>query len=313
MKRLIKKFLTLITCLALLSALCVSPAFGAYADESLDGGTVLIDIDFSDPAVEDEFTHGWTSGWQIIEEKFHTTAKWESACLTRPIDGFGELDIVVSVDFFIAYSEEYAQKEAVLSIGIVNNPDCIADDNYGASGATIRFYKEWESLLASFTSGDSAWLRDSQWKFVSPEPTVHTLEMTFKASKTVTVKVDGNVLSHSDGKMMQDVDYTEHVDFSTGYFAVKSTNTANYIDNIKVVAYEPSGDVPDPTPRPNPAGDIANGPDSNNGNGLGAPNGSNVNVRDQESGCGSSISGTAGAIFTALTGITLIALKKKRK
>ena len=311
MKKTFKKLLTFIICSALAFALFIAPAFSAYADDAEDG-TVLIDVDFSDPAIADEFTKGWTSGWKIIDEKFHTTAKWESACLTRPIRGFGEKDIVVTVDFFIAYSEEYIQHEAVLSIGIVNNPDCIADENYGASGATVRFYKEWESLYASFTSA-AARIQDSQWKFISPTPEVHTLEMTFKASKTVTVKVDGNVLSHSDGKMMQDVDYTEFVDFDTGYFAVKSTNSDNYIDNIKVVAYEPSGDVPDPTPKPNPSGDVANEPDNNNGNENDAPNGSNVNVKDKEPGCGSAISGATGFALTGLSGITLIIAKKRKR
>ena len=309
MKKLFKRLLTAITSSALVFALCITPALGAYADGGSDG-TVIIDIDFSDPAIAEEFTCGWTTGWEIVEETFRTTAKWESACLTRPINGFGEKDIVLTVDFFIAYSEDYAGNEAVLSIGIVNNPDCIADENYGASGATIRFYKEWESLFASFTSG-TAWMVDSQWKFVSPSPVVRTLEMTFKANKTVTVKVDGNILTHSNGQSMLNVDYTDYVDFSTGYFAVKSTNVANYVDNIKVVSYEPTEEILDPTPAPNPAGDITNGTDNNNGNGNGEPNGSNVNVQDK-TGCGIAISGTAGFAFALAAGVAL-RISKKRK
>lgn len=308
MGKLFKRLLTMITSLALVFALCIAPVYGAYAAGD-DEGTVLIDVDFSDPAVADEFTRGWTTGWEIIDGKFHTTAKWESACLTRPIHGFGEKDIVVSVDFFIAYAD-YAEREPAICIGVVNNPACIADDDYGASGATMRFYKNWESLYASF-AGFSGWMVDSQWKFIQENPEVHTLQMIFRANKTVTVKVDGNILTHSNGDSMSDVDYTDFVDFDTGYIAVKSTNLGNYVDNIKVVAYEPSSDIPDPTGEPNPSGDITNGPDDNNGNGNGEPNGSNVNVKDK-SGCGSAISGTAGFALALAAGVGLV-ISKKRK
>lgn len=293
-----KKLLVIFTCVVLLIALCVAPIGGVLADEPEDEGTVVVDIDFSDPEIASEFGVGWAGGWEIRNEQFHTTQAWESSYYKQPIENFGKKKTVVTVDFFIACGTDMP----AFSFGVVDDPSCIADDYYGTSGVTLRFRDGLEQLYASFTgNGEGEWMCDSQGGFVvSENPVAHTLEMTFDADKTVTVKVDGEVLSHSNGKTMSKLDYASKHDFSTGYLAMKATNVDSYVDNIKVVQYDVS------------AGDVSEEPINSFVNNS-EVNGSNATIKGDGSGCNSAIGGAAGVLLVAAAGGALVVAKLKNR
>lgn len=293
-----KKLFAIFTIIALLAVLCVTPVFGAFAEDAEDEGTVIVDIDFSDPEIASEFGVGWAGGWEIKDERFHTTQAWESSYYKQGIDDFGTKKTVVTVDFFIAYGTDMP----AFSFGVVDNPSCIADDYYGTSGVTLRFRNGQEQLYASFTgNGEGEWIQDSQWGFIVEEnPVEHTLEMIFDADKTVTVKVDGNVLSHSNGKTMEKIDYASKHDFSTGYLAMKATNVNSYVDNIKVVQYEVSvGDVSE-----EPVKAVVNNSEVN---------GSTVTIKGDGSGCKSAVGGLSGLALAIAAGGALVVVKLQNR
>lgn len=290
-----KKLFAILTSIALLAALCVAPVGGAFAEEEQDEGTVIVDIDFSDPDIASEFGVGWAGGWEIKNERFHTTQAWESSYYKHGIDNFGDKITVVTVDFFIAYGTDMP----AFSFGIVDDSSCIANDYYGPSGVTLRFRIGQEQLYASFTgNGEGEWIQDSQWGFIVEEnPVEHTLEMTFDADKTVTVKVDGHVLSHSNGKLMSKVDYASTYDFSTGYLAMKATNVDSYVDNIKVVQYDAT------------MGDVSEEPIDNLEN-NGSVSGSVATIKGEGgSGCKSSVGGWLGIVLVAAASVVLVVTK----
>lgn len=304
-----KKLFTLFTIAALLAALFIVPTGGVFAEEEQDEGTEIINIDFSDPAIGEEFGVGWAGGWKIVEEKFHTTQAWESSYYKHGIENFGTKRIVITVDFFIAYTTQMP----AFSFGVVDNPACIANDNYGPSGVTVRFFNDKEQLFSSFTGkGNGEWIMDSQWKFVVENPTLHTLEMTFDADKTVTVKVDGNVLSHSNGQRMYKVNYAEKHDFSVGYLAMKATEVETYVDNIRVVEYDtpidPSAPQPPAQSDIDPTGDVSETPTEPSGNnGSGDVGGSTTPVKT--GGCGSSIGAVSAISLVVAASLVLVFTK----
>ena len=289
-----KKLFAVFISIALLAALCVVPVGGAFAEDEQDEGTVIVDIDFSNPDIASEFGVGWAGGWEIKNERFHTTQAWESSYYKHGIEYFSEKITVVTVDFFIAYGTDMP----AFSFGIVDNPACIADDYYGPSGVTLRFRNGQEQLYASFTgNGEGEWMQDSQWGFIVEEnPVEHTLEMTFDADKTVTVKVDGNILSHSNGTLMSKVDYASIHDFSTGYLAMKATNVNSYVDNIKVVQYE--APIKDESEEP-----------INRFKNNGSVNGSAATIKGDGSGCKSSVGGWMGLVLVAAACVVLVVAK----
>ena len=309
-----KKLFALITSLIMAVALFALP-ITASADEPEDTGTVLVDIDFSDDTVMDDFVWQY-GGWKIVDGTLRPEIPWASTGLDQAISFEGKR-IVLTVDFVIEYTDNPALMPA-LTIGIV---DSVSDlSGVTARGAVVRFLIDNESLYSYF-SGGNGWIVDSQWKFIQEELTVRTLEMTFDIDKTLTVKVDGEVLTHSNGDSMYKIDLTERYegfaeDF-VGYFAVKATgSTDTFIDNLKIVAYDtPAPTEEPPTPPgptqpddPDPSGDEPYEPEDPNPPSGGEPNGNNVN----KGGCGSSLSGFSGAALVIASGIAL-AVSRKRK
>ncbi|MBP5467393.1 MAG: hypothetical protein J6Y43_07535, partial [Clostridia bacterium] len=221
-----------------------------------------------------------------------------------------------SVDFVIEYTEDPNLMPA-LSVGIVHDTSLLAGDD--ARGATVRFLTDRESLYSHF-SGGSGWIMDSQWKFIQEELVVRNLEMIFDIDKTLTVKVDGEILTHSGGDSMYKINLVEKYegfaeDF-IGYFAVKATgNTDTYIDNLKIVAYdtpapEETPDIPGPEQpeNPDPSGDEPSLPENPEQPNNGEPDGNNVN----KGGCGSAVSGFSAVALVLASG-TALAVSGKRK
>lgn len=278
----------------------------------------IINIDFSEASDALRFGNGWAGGWEIKDDgHFHTSQAWESAYLKQPIETFGTRRVVITIEFYIANGNLMP----VFSFGVVDNPSCIADDNYGNSGVTIRVFNGYETLISSFT-GEGNRFVDSQWGLVVENPVPHTLEMTFDINKTVTVKVDGNILTHTDGSSMYNIDYAKAYDFTTGYLAMKATSTDSYISSIKVEQYDTPANPETPptpeTPEVDPSGDISQEPDTNgNGNGTTSGNitvngGGTVTVEVEGlSGCNSSISGFSVIALVIAAGLTLLIVKRR--
>ena len=138
------------------------------------------------------------------------------------------------------------------------------------------------------------------------------LEMTFDADKTVTVKVDGNVLSHSNGQRMYKVNYAEKHDFSVGYLAMKATEVETYVDNIRVVEYDTTIDPSAPQPPAqsdiDPTGDVSETPTELSGNnGSGDVGGSTTPVKT--GGCGSSIGAVSAISLVVAASLVLVFTK----
>ena len=319
-----KKLFALITSIIMAVALFAFP-ITASADEPVeDTGTVLVDIDFSDSTVIDNF--GGTYGsWEVDEdnEVFRPASPWSNTKLNQAI-AFEGKRIVLTVDFVIEYTQDPAKMPA-LTIGMANSE---------GRGAAIRFLIDNESLY-SHPFGNDGWFMDTQWKFIQEELTVRTLEMTFDIDKTLTVKVDGEVLTHSNGDSMSKVNLVElyegFAEDFVGYFVVMASGgteveqeegyegpavytTDTYIDNIKIVAYNtpaPEEDPPAPVQPddPDPSGDEPSQPEEPNTPNSEEPNGNNV----EKGGCGSAISGFSIAALVLASGTTLAVVRKKKE
>ncbi len=290
----------------------------------------IINIDFSDAADALRFGNGWAGGWEIKEDgHFHTSTAWESAYLKQPIETFGTRRVVITVEFYIAEGNLMP----VFTFGVVDDPSCIANDNFGSSGISVRVFGQYETIYTAYTGSQETRIMDTQVGLYSAEPVPHTLEMTFDMDKTVTIKVDGTVMAHSDGTKAQKINYGSLHDFSTGYLAMKATSTDTYISSIIVEQFDTPGEPiqEEPTNPEIPEGnDISQEPDPNgNGNnGAGTDiteNGAGDtitieienNIKDDENtkkssgGCGSSISGFSVIAFVIAAGLTLIIVKRR--
>lgn len=319
-----KKLFALITSVIMAVALFAFP-ITASADEPVeDTGTVLVDIDFSDSTVIDDFGGTW-GAWIIDEtnEVFRPESPWSNTKLNQAIEFEGKR-IVLTVDFVIEYTEDPNLMPA-LTIGMTNSE---------GRGAVIRFLIDNESLY-SHAFGTSGWFMDSQWKFIQEELTVRTLEMTFDIDKTLTVKVDGEVLTHSNGNSMSKINLVEMFDgFAenfVGYFTVMASGgkkveqeegyegpdvytTDTYIDNLKIVAYDtPASEEDPPAPvqpdDPDPSGDEPSQVEPSTPNNNEPLNGNNV----EKGGCGSAISGFSIAALVLASGTTIAVFRKKKE
>ena len=322
-----KKLFALIISLVMMTALFAVP-ITATADEPVeDAGTVLVDIDFSDDTVMDSFS-GTFGAW-IIDKNNDTLrpeSPWSNTRLNQAIEFEGKR-IVLTVDFVIEYTTDKSKMPA-LTIGMAN-----ADER----GAAIRFLIDNESLYSHVFGNEAGWVMDTQWKFIREELAAHQLEMTFDLDKTLTVKVDGNILTHSNGSSMSKISLVDMYDgFSenfVGYFTVMASGgtevekenpddpvtykTDTYIDNLKIVAYDtpaPSEEPVEPTPtEPAPSGDepsvpeIPTEPDGGESGGN-EPGGNNV----KKGGCGSAISGFSIAALVLASGTALAVARRKR-
>lgn len=292
-------------------------------DLSQETGEVF-NVDFSQPEDALRFGEGWM-GWEVDGGKLYPATEWASAYLKQPFSAFGSKRVVITVEFLVKNSTNVP----IFSIGVVDDIDAVTKDGHGPSGITLRFNElGYETLYTAFTGApDANRIMDSQAGIVvSSNPVPHTLEMTFDLDKTVTVKIDGNVLSHTNGERMYKVNYAALHDFSTGYIALKATNTGTYISNIKVEQYDTAAEPETPpetpptpeSPEIDPSEDVSQEPDTNgNGNGtntgtITAGGSGTVTIEvDGLSGCNSSISGLSALALVIATGITLIVIKIK--
>lgn len=333
-----KKLFALITSLVMMMALFVVPITALADDEQADEGTELVNIDFSDDTVMSDF--GGTWGAWIIDKNNETLrpeSPWSNTRLNQAINFEGKR-IVLTVDFVIEYTTDESKLPA-LTIGMANA---------AGRGASIRFLIDNESLYSYMFGNEAGWVMDTQWKFIREELVVHQLEMTFDLDKTLTVKVDGNILTHADGYSMNKISlvdiYEGFAKDFVGYFTVMASGgtevagnpdtyqTDTYIDNLKIVAYdtpaaeedpptpvdptpvEPTPVEPDPSedepslPEPPVEPDPGSGEQGGGEQGGNEPQGNNV----EKGGCGSAISGFSIAALVLASGTALAVARRKR-
>ena len=205
----------------LLLALCY-PMLVKAADAAGTGEAVNVDLDFSEAADADAFTVGW-SGWKVENGRFVPNEAWASSYLTAPMS-FAEKDISISFDAYFTTG---------LNIGITEDVNEALLSTSDGEGVTVRLAAASVGLYTAFDSNMGQWINEADGTFGGAE---HHVEIIYKTDKTITVKVDGNELKHSNGTLapLTNVPFAEKYDFTSGNLMIKSTDADAYIDNLKV-------------------------------------------------------------------------------
>ena len=206
---------------------------------------VLVDLDFEEDTDGNGFMTIW-SGWEISEGIFKPVEGWASTYLMQKFS-FADNELKISMDFYY---------ESAFNVGLTTDPTVATSDASTGDGIGVRFGTQDVSVKTSIGGSADTWLSAADVTFNDSK--THTLEIAFKPDKTVTVKVDGNELTHSQNMSLSltNVAFGEAYDFTEGQLVFKTSDPNAYIDNLKISQIVPAG-TEEPTPEPVPDADYS--------------------------------------------------------
>ncbi|MBQ8352867.1 MAG: hypothetical protein IJY34_03630, partial [Clostridia bacterium] len=188
-----------------------------------------VDYDFESVKDADAFT-AWNSvGWTAANGGFVANTNWATTQMKQALDLTKNQEIFF--DVYLSSSDTDKQ----FNVGFYSEAD-LPTANTSQNGKT---YSLGSTLFLGKSFGRNDWIADVGAELYND--TWHSVKITVENGQ-MSIAVDG---------VAYDI-LTTAIPADTAYLLLQSTNTANVLDNFKIVVEE-SGETPDPTPDPTPA------------------------------------------------------------
>ena len=230
----VKATIVSLTLTAVVLFLSLSLSGAGNMDRVNAAEAVAIDLEFSKAADEEQFEEIYR-GWKVSDGKFMPSEAWASTNLSVPISFKNE---AVKISFDYSFTTN-------LVVGLAKDATESVSSTTTGIGAFARMEAGRIALHTSVESTHDQWLNEADGAFNGQ----HKVELVYKPEKTLTVKIDGNELKHSNGALapLTDVEFGSKYDFDEGWLVLKSQDADTYIDNLKITGGEVV-DSEDPLP-----------------------------------------------------------------
>ena len=183
-----------------------------------------VDYDFESVKDADAFT-AWNSvGWTAANGGFVANTNWATTQMKQALDLTKNQEIFF--DVYLSSSDTDKQ----FNVGFYSEAD-LPTANTSQKGKT---YSLGSTLFLGKSFGRNDWIADVGAELYND--TWHSVKITVENGQ-MSIAVDG---------VAYDI-LTTAIPADTAYLLLQSTNTANVLDNFKIVVEE-SGETPDPTP-----------------------------------------------------------------